>query len=174
MILLSSFPRSGNTFLRNILFEVYGLKSGEFYLDTTHPLEDEYREYPFIKTHELPSNLDEFDADVPAVYLVRDGRDAVCSMAHHRSDLVSPGSEYRQNLKKAIIAARGSFFGGWSRNAEEWLERADLIIRFEDLIRDPINTVEKLRKVYPLPKPVVENLPTFKRWWSWVTKDLRS
>ena len=162
MILLASFPRSGNTFLRNVLFEVYGLKSSEFFLDTAHPLEDGYREYPFIKTHELPSNLDEFDPDIPVVYLVRDGRDAVCSMAHHRSDLISPGSNYRQNLKEAIIAARGSFFGGWSRNAEEWLERADLIIRFEDLIRDPINTVEKLRKIYPLPKPVVENLPTFK------------
>ncbi len=163
MILLASFPRSGNTFFRNVLFEVYGLKSSEYYLDAKHPLEDGYREYPFIKTHELPSNLDEFDADIHAVYLVRDGRDAVCSMAHHRSDLISPGSDYRQNLKEAIIAARGSFFGGWSRNAEEWLERADLIIRFEDLIRDPISTVEKLRKVFDLPEAIVKNLPTFEK-----------
>ena len=162
MIFLSSFPRSGNTFLRNILFEVYGLESSEFYLENSHTLDDDLRAYPFIKTHELPSTLHEFDPNIPAVYLVRDGRDSVCSMAHHRSDLISPGSDYRQNLKEAIIAARGSFFGGWSRNAEDWLERADLVIRFETLIRDPIGTVEKIRKVYPLPEPVVENLPTFK------------
>ena len=98
MIFLSSFPRSGNTFLRNILFEVYGLKSGEFYLDTTHPLDDDFKTFPIIKTHELPSSLDEFDVNIPAVYLVRDGRDSVCSMAHHRSDLIAPGSDYRQNL----------------------------------------------------------------------------
>ena len=107
----------------------------------------------------MPSKLNEFDPNIPAVYLVRDGRDSVCSMAHHRSDLVSPGSDYVKNLRTAIIAAKGSFFGGWSRNAEDWLERADLVIRFEDLIRDPIGTVEKIRKVYALPKPVVENLP---------------
>jgi glycosyltransferase involved in cell wall biosynthesis len=161
MILLSSFPRSGNTFLRNILFEVYGMESSEFHRMTDQYLDDDFRTYPFVKTHDLPSVLHEFDAGIPAVYLVRDGRDSVCSMAHHRSDLVAPGSDYLQNLKEAIIAAKGSFFGGWSRNAEEWLERADLIIRFEDLIRDPINTVENLRKICELPAPIVENLPTF-------------
>ncbi len=161
MIFLSSFPRSGNTFLRNILFEVYGLKSGEFYLDTTNPLEEDFKTHPVLKTHELPSKLSQFDSDIPAVYLVRDGRDSVCSMAHHRSDLIAAGSDYHQNLKEAIIADRDSFFGGWSRNAEDWLERADLIIRFEDLILDPINTVERIRKIYPLPEPVIENLPTF-------------
>jgi len=162
MIFLSSFPRSGNTFLRNILFEVYGLESGEFHLNAAHALDDNLTAYPVVKTHELPSKLNEFDPNIPAIYLVRDGRDSVCSMAHHRSDLVSPGSDYVKNLKTAIIAAKGSFFGGWSRNAEDWLERADLVIRFEDLIRDPIGTVEKIRKVYALPKPVVENLPNFK------------
>ena len=162
MIFLSSFPRSGNTFLRNILFEVYGLKSSEFYIDTDHPPDDDFSAYPIVKTHELPSSLQRFDADIPAVYLVRDGRDAVCSLAHHRSDLIAPGSDYQQNLKEAIIANKGSFFGGWSRNAEAWLERADLIIRFEDLIREPIKTVERIRKIYALPNPAIEKLPTFK------------
>jgi len=78
MIFLSSFPRSGNTFLRNILFEVYGLKSGEFNLDSTHPLNDDFRTFSVLKTHELPSSLKKNDADIPTVYLVRDGRDSVC------------------------------------------------------------------------------------------------
>jgi len=162
MIWLSSFPRSGNTFLRNILFEVYGLESSTFHRESSYPVDKDFRDYPFVKTHELPSSLSEFESDIPCVYLVRDGRDAICSIAHHRTDLVAPGSDYEQNLKEAIVADQGSFFGGWSRNAEEWLERADLIIRYEDLIRDPIATVEKLRAVFPLGQPIVENLPTFK------------
>jgi len=161
MIWLSSFPRSGNTFLRNILFEVYGLESSTFHRESSYPVDKDFRDYPFVKTHELPSSLSDFESDIPCVYLVRDGRDAICSMAHHRTDLVAPGSDYELNLKEAIVADQGSFFGGWSRNAEEWLERADLIIRYEDLIRDPIATVEKLRAVFPLGQPIVENLPTF-------------
>ena len=162
MIFLSSFPRSGNTFLRNILFEVYGLESDEFYLEAVDTRLEDLKTYPVIKTHELPSRLQAFDPDIPVVYLVRDGRDSICSMAHHRSDLISPGSDYLQNLKEAIIADQGSFFGGWSRNAEDWLQRADLVIRFEDLIRDPIASTERIRAIYPLPEPVIENLPTFK------------
>ena len=161
MIWLSSFPRSGNTFLRNILFEVYGLESSTFHRESTYPLDENFSAYPFVKTHELPSSLVEFEPDIPSVYLVRDGRDALCSIAHHRSDIIAPGSDYEQNLKAAIVAESGSFFGGWSKNTLEWLARADLVIRYEDLIRDPISAVERLRAIYPLPQPQIENLPSF-------------
>ncbi len=147
--------------MRNILFEVCGLESSTFHRESVYPVDDGFETYPFVKTHELPSTLSEFKLSIPAVYLVRDGRDAVCSMAHHRTDIIAPGSDYEQNLREAIIADRGSFFGGWSKNAEEWLCRADLIIRYEDLIQNPIATVEKLRKVYALPRPIEKNLPTF-------------
>lgn len=161
MIWLSSFPRSGNTFFRNILFEVYGIETSTFHRESTYPLDPGFLSYPLVKTHELPSTLEEFGANIPAVYLVRDGRDAVCSIAHHRSDLIAPGSDYYQNLKEAIIADGGSFFGGWSRNAEEWLEKADLIIRYEDLIKDPLGTVERIRKIFDLPEPDRNSIPTF-------------
>lgn len=161
MIWLASFPRSGNTFLRNILFEAYGLESSTYHRESTYPLDQNFLQFPLIKTHELPSTLEDLDTHLPAVYLVRDGRDAVCSLAHHRADLIAPGSDYYQNLKEAIIADRESFFGGWSRNAEEWLSRADLIIRYEDLIDDPLGTVERLRKIYDLPTPDRSKFPTF-------------
>jgi len=161
MIWLSSFPRSGNTFFRNILFEVYGIETSTFHRESRYPLDQNFQLYPLVKTHELPSTIKDFGASIPAVYLVRDGRDAVCSLAHHRSDLIAPGSNYYQNLKEAIIADGGSFFGGWSRNAEEWLEKADLIIRFEDLIKNPLGNVEKIRKIFDLPKPNRSRIPTF-------------
>ncbi|KAA1189213.1 glycosyltransferase [Pseudohalioglobus sediminis] len=161
MIWLASFPRSGNTYLRNILYEVYGLPSSTFHRESSYPIDADFASYPFVKTHELPSSLDEFGRDLPAVYLVRDGRDAICSLAHHRSDLIAPGSDYYQNLKEAIVAERESFFGGWSKNASAWLKRADLVMRYEDLVADPIGTVERLRRLCELPAANSASLPSF-------------
>ncbi len=163
MIWLASFPRSGNTFVRNILYEVYGIESSTFHYQTDYPIDPNYEKYEFVKTHELPTLIKPVDESIPAVYIIRDGRDAMVSMAHHRKDIIAPGSDFYQNLKEAIIADRGSFFGGWSTNVKQWIDRADILIRYEDLLNDPIAYVEKFRKIYDLPKPDVDKLPTFNK-----------
>lgn len=160
MITLASYPRSGNTFLRNVLFEVYGVSSGTFLLDGHGPDAD-WDRFEVVKTHHLPGELPKKLRDRPSVYLLRDGRDSLVSFAHHRKDIVAPGSDYRQNLTEAIYAAEGSHFGGWSRHAEEWSVQADVIIRFEDLIIDPIGQCERLRTLLDLPEPKLDCLPDF-------------
>ncbi len=90
MIWIASFPRSGNTFVRNILHEVYGLESSEYHQEEDYHLDANYVSYPFVKTHLLPSQLDPSDPDIKAVYIVRDGRDTMVSIAHQRSDIVAP------------------------------------------------------------------------------------
>lgn len=162
MIWLASFPRSGNTFFRNILFEVYGIESSTFHKETTYPVDDHYDQYQVVKTHLLPNQLIPDDPSIKAVYLVRDGRDSLVSMAHHRKDIVSPNSDFGINLLESIIAPKGSHFGGWSENVKQWTERADIVIRFEDLIEDPIREVEKLREIMDLPTPQIDKLPSFK------------
>ncbi|MCK4568775.1 MAG: glycosyltransferase [Bacteroidales bacterium] len=161
MIWLASYPRSGNTFVRNILHEVYGLKSSEYHIVEGHPLDSNYTEYPFVKTHLLPDQLQPDDIDIKAVCLVRDGRDSLVSMAHQRKDIVAPGSDFYENLKAAILAEKNSFFSGWSKNVEAWVERSDLIIRYEDLIKDPIGQVERIRNIFELPVPDPDKLPSF-------------
>jgi len=161
MIWLASFPRSGNTFFRNILFEVYGLKSSTFHQDADYFLDADYASFPFVKTHLLPSQLVPDNPDIKAVYIIRDGRDTMVSMAHHRKDIVVPGSDYYENLKAAIIAEKGSFFGGWSRNVLEWIRRADIVIRYEDLLIDPIGCAERLRAITNLPEPDALRIPEF-------------
>jgi len=163
MIWLASFPRSGNTFVRNILYEVYGIESSTFHYERDYPLDKNFEGYEFVKTHELPHMVIPSDLSIPAVYIVRDGRDALVSMAHHRKDIIAPGSDFYQNLKEAIIADRGSFFGGWSQNVNQWLPRADLIIRYEDLTADPMAEGERIRQIYELPEPKGEKLPTFEQ-----------
>jgi hypothetical protein len=161
MIWLASFPRSGNTFARNVLVEVYGLESTEVNLKSL-ALTSTHDEYPVVKTHLLPEQVRPLDNNTPVICLVRDGRDALVSMAYHRSNIVEPGSDFTENLELAIQAQKGSYFGGWHINALKWILHADIVIRFEDLTRDPISQFERLRPFYPqLPQPLKENLPTF-------------
>jgi glycosyltransferase involved in cell wall biosynthesis len=163
MIWLASFPRSGNTFFRNILYEVYGLSSSTFHQDADYYLDPQYDAFPIVKTHLLPEQLLPADPGIRAVYIIRDGRDAMVSLAHHRKDIVAPGSDFYENLKAAIIAEKGSFFGGWSRNVNEWIQRADIIIRYEDLLADPIGCAERLRTIISLPEPDRSKLPRFEQ-----------
>ncbi len=161
MIWIASFPRSGNTFVRNILHEVYGLESSEYHREEDYHLDADYVSFPFVKTHLLPSQLDPSDPDIKAVYIVRDGRDTMVSIAHQRSDIVAPGTDYQENLKAAIFAEKDSFFGGWSKNVEDWVSRADLVIRYEDLLLDPIGQIERLRSICELPEPDQSKVPSF-------------
>ena len=115
MIWLASFPRSGNTFARNVLFQAYGLQSTEVN-QKVFAYSSTYREFPVVKTHLLPSDLEYIDDNDIIVYLVRDGRDALVSIAHHRSNIIEPGSDLMDNLTLAINAQGGSYFGGWAKN----------------------------------------------------------
>jgi glycosyltransferase involved in cell wall biosynthesis len=161
MIWLASFPRSGNTFFRNVLFDVYGISSSTFHRETLYPMEENYFEYPVVKTHLLPHELEEPYSKAPKVYLVRDGRDALVSMAHHRKDIIEPGTDFEVNLLEATLAMEGSYFGGWSENVRQWTAVADVVIHFEDLIANPLREVEKLRAIMDLPEPNTAKLPTF-------------
>jgi len=161
MIWLASFPRSGNTFFRNVLFDVYGIESSEFHMETDKKVLKDFASYPVVKTHLLPGQLPKDLQSCKAIYIIRDGRDALVSIAHHRKDIVAPGSNYYKNLAEAILARGGSFFGGWSVNVEKWTNKADIVIRYEDLIKDPIGQIERLREIMELPEPKLEKLPTF-------------
>ncbi len=161
MIWLASFPRSGNTFLRIVLYEVYGIESSTFHHETNYPVDANYAEFPIVKTHLLPDELTPADPSIPAIYLVRDGRDCVVSLAHYRQQLIAEDSDLETDLLEAIDAASGCHFGGWSEHVRRWLPRASLVLRFEDLIADPIACTEQLRPWLDLPEPRTDRLPSF-------------
>lgn len=156
---LASFPRSGNTFFRNILFHVYGIESIENetkYIDPTQV-------NTFIKTHDLPFLLKTYSPQDTVIYLVRDGRDSICSVANHRKNLIDVHSDLDKNYEEATKAENGAFFGGWDLNCKFWLKENPILIRFEDLIADPIREFSKIEAAVDLPKPNWENLPTFEK-----------
>jgi glycosyltransferase involved in cell wall biosynthesis len=121
-----------------------------------------YDQYDVVKAHLLPEELVPDDPDIPAIYLVRDGRDSLVSVANHRADIVSPGSDFSTNLYEAIVAQQNSYFGGWSHNVTAWLDRATTVIRYEDLIKDQKGVFKRVEQLLQLPKADWDNLPNFK------------
>jgi hypothetical protein len=80
IIWIASYPRSGNNFTRNTLERVFGIKTHAIYDEPRQPKIDVATarasdETFLVKTHDLPID------DSPALYLVRDGRDALVSYA---------------------------------------------------------------------------------------------
>ncbi len=158
---LASFPRSGNTYFRNILYYCYGIESSAFHNGEHYPVDPQFQKYDVVKTHLLPHELPKVNC--PVVYLIRDGRDSLVSMAHQKKDLIDVQSTLYSNLQEAIVAAEGTFFGGWSENVKQWMEKADVVIRYEDLVADPIGQVERLRKFIDMPEGDITKLPTFEQ-----------
>jgi Sulfotransferase domain len=157
LVWLASFPRSGNTFVRVLLKQLYGLSSydlhephppprpqfnhviGEAVLDVPPSELDRDDRLHIVKTHELPKE------DHPAIYLVRDGRDAITSYARfllHSGDRGS-GVDYPDVLRRLICSSDS--YGGWSGNVQAWTRRrtTTVIVRFDDLIADPFGQLRR-------------------------------
>jgi hypothetical protein len=169
IIWLASYPRSGNTFFRILLHRLYSLETHSVYpvaddeqqsVDDTHNLMALVGQPEvawdlraatagsnpfFVKTHGLPAQ-----DEAPAIVLVRDGRDAVVSYAHFLLKTTRGVDEYKDKdlfestLEQVINGDSSKAFGGWSRHVSAWLSRTghNLVIRYEDLIQDPVSTVQ--------------------------------
>jgi hypothetical protein len=164
IIWLASYPRSGNTYLRILLKQGYDLRTYSVY-DEDHPSPGRIGiqemvghtlkpmplagmaragEVYHVKTHELPQD------DFPAIYLVRDGRDALVSYARYilsfergKGERTNPKA-FRRTLRKLIILNRS--FGGWGPNVLAWLRREapTVVVKFEDLVKSS-NPIEIVR-----------------------------
>ncbi|MCF6288940.1 MAG: sulfotransferase domain-containing protein [Proteobacteria bacterium] len=164
---IASYPRSGNTFFRILLQEVYGVKTWEGYGNESpkkvikHLENNNPKANMFIKTHDLPEHTEIPQSQLKTIYLVRDGRDAVVSMAFHRKNIVKVGSNYMFNLRAIILAPFNTVFGGWSKHVSEWLECADVVIKFEDLIANPLDELKRIERLIELPVGDYSKIPTF-------------
>jgi hypothetical protein len=158
IVWLASYPRSGNTYLRVVLHALYGVPTYSVY-DDDDPVaqrvgvglvgyepkpEDRARmaesdEVHFVKTHKRRK------ADGhPAIYLVRDGRDAVVSHARLRASIDDPSgrrsfeSFLHVEITRPFIESQPSS-GPWGGNVLSWLRNAAapvVLLRYEDLIAD--------------------------------------
>lgn len=161
---LASYPRSGNTFLRIVLHRLYGVPTYSIY-DDDDPVAQRigphlvgYRPKPvdrarmaesaevfFTKTHKRHKGDHQ-----RAIYLVRDGRDAVVSQARLQASLTTGGADrqvFAACLRAAILRpylADQPSSGTWGGNVLSWLDAAHApvaVLKYEDLIVDPHGSV---------------------------------
>ena len=170
VVLLASYPRSGNTFLRHVLEKVYGVPTWTVYQHEevtgieSNVLGDGPRSLTraptqlntaFLKTHHMPYEICKHAWR--SIYLVRDGRDAISSQAHYeqlvgiiKCDGISARSLTVEEIERHIIngtpssekmAILARLVYDWGAHVLQWTDAADVVIRFEDLVRDPVRTV---------------------------------
>jgi hypothetical protein len=172
IVWMASYPRSGNTLLAHVLHRVFGFRTYSVYprarpsnrasgryiglseLDRPIP-ELALRSEPYwIKTHELPAG----DA-YPAVVIVRDGRDSLVSYAHFILSHEG-GSDFRQVLDD-LIRYEASY-AGWGTHVWTWMRRRPrpAIIKYEELAREPVETVRRAAREIKVPLPRPGGIPT--------------
>lgn len=188
IVWLASYPRSGNTFFRMLIYKLYDIKTYSLYDDplfneigatsavgheslpaAVQVLSEDKGTY-FVKTHDLPVDSN------PAVYIIRDGRDVLVSYARY---ILSFDHEktFLGRLKRFVgiinfrstlhdLITTTSRFGGWSNNVLAWtLGRRDgvtAVLRYEDLIANPVQSARDTLDALDLRlKPVSERLPSF-------------
>lgn len=167
IIWIASYPRSGNTLVRKILWECFGQNTHSKYndkfdlgskseisdlighLDHGDSWPDFYErariatQPVFIKTHE-PENDDE-----KMIFVVRDGRSAMVSYFHYYRDV------FKKEVSMLDILCGNTPFGSWSDLAEScgFGRRPNtLTLRFEDLILNPEVEIKKIQKFTGLKK----------------------
>ena len=148
-LFVSSYPRSGNTFLRTVLNQCFNLKSGsiygndfggniklENYVGHVEHNEDNSITFPegqlpIIKTHgeNIPNS--------PAIYVLRDGRAVTVSLWEY----------YGRTTSIADIIEGNHRFGKWSDHINSWdpLFRPNtLLLKYEDILTNLDSVLLKL------------------------------
>lgn len=164
---LASYPKSGNTWLRALLYQLlHGPLAGSDDLQRRIPDAHKLRCLPRsaepaqalpIKTHWLPSTIPFAHSTAGFVYVARNPWDVVVSNFEYRL-LCGMGAEdparERARYVDQFIAHRGDprwqrlGMGGWGEHVRGWRalmpEVTSLWLRYEDLLSDPEGEVARL------------------------------
>ena len=170
---MASYPRSGNTLARMAIYRGYGVKTwslhGNGYLEQSGlenlgfvfgSCKGLHGPGPFfpVKTHaDSPTR---HPIDTPAIYIHRDGRDALISHAHF---LYKGRKKPLQALREL---ARGTKSGipPWSDAVMAWADRPRTsYVSYEELLEDAIGAIGRCLEELDIPWEKVESpkMPTF-------------
>jgi Sulfotransferase domain len=151
-IFLAGFPKSGNTWLQNLLAGVL--------LDTTSRLltprlvneivpdvhaKSYYKRFfnsMIFKTHDLPKKQHR-----RVIHLVRDGRDAMVSYYNMG---INKNVNFPYSMGEMVIEGKGVFPTKWNIHTRLWNENpfnAEILtVRYEDMHKTPISELQRISK----------------------------
>jgi hypothetical protein len=153
IVWLSSYPRSGNTLLRAVFNQNFGIKSTSVYendLGSLSALEEYVGHYEkkvlfsqrdgdtaYIKTHGKPQDSN------PAIYIVRHGAAACVSFWRFNN----------RSLDLADIITGKNWLGlSWSQHIEAWHKRPNtLVLRYEDIVQEFPDSLKKIERFVGMP-----------------------
>ena len=147
-IFLVGFPKSGNTWMQNLVAGVlFGIdtrfltdKLTQLMVPNVHGTQYYKRvsELTCFKSHHLPRP--EYRR---VVYLIRDGRDAMVSYCH----MLNAVSPTNVAMAEMILDGHGVFPCKWHDHVQQWMENPFaaemLVIRYEDLHADPMREMKR-------------------------------
>ncbi|QOZ43988.1 hypothetical protein XH89_11190 [Bradyrhizobium sp. CCBAU 53340] len=178
IIWLASYPRSGNTALRTILFKAFGVHTYSLYDDKSaigsrpalraavghisHGLDQEEfyaratsdEKLYFVKTHDAPRDK------AKAMYVVRDGRASAVSYFHYLKNFAR---QHNAHPSLTDVMRGRCPYGSWSEHFEAWAptQRPDtLLINYSDIVAAPGQVVASVAKFTGL-DVVSQDIPSF-------------
>jgi len=142
--LLASYPRSGSTWMRFLLYESLTGQSAEFDAVNTHTGRNARRVLPgggrVVGTHDRYSH-----GDRKVVYLVRDPRSVVIS--EFKLELRQGSERSFDEFFSAFLDGSTNPFGSWTDHVQYWMtsmpaRRGHLhLVKFEELRSNPEDTL---------------------------------
>lgn len=174
---VASYPRSGNTLVRSILWNCFGLRSVSRYDEKStllanreianmigacpapdgrtgaHSLIAKQGIVPY-KVHDVSAATD----DMPAIYIIRDGREVMCSNFEIQARWVKDGIVTMEEVILGQVQ-----FGGWSDHIKAWnvFDRPrTLLLRYEDVMKDIGRNAERIGAFIGM-EPIKKSIPSF-------------
>jgi hypothetical protein len=181
IVWIAGWPHNGSTLCRQILKDSFGITTVSCYLETeletlfpgsenfakvwdrdrmtTHAYLVEHSDAFFVKTHELP--LD----DCPAIFVYRDGRDAVTSLSNF----------WKMPIENAICGINCPF-GTWSSYYHGWNPKDrqnTLMVRFEDMVNTPNAVAKSISEFLNIDQkhPYIDDFDQKKKEYPFLFKD---
>ena len=161
-VFVASYPRSGNTWLRFMLYEILVGQSSSF--KNVHSLVPDIgkqgsalpvlgEQGRLIKTHEpfLPIYRNH-----KAIYLVRDARDVALSEFAYQKALGLAEDNFETYLPR-FLRGQVNPFGSWTSHVDSWMEAKDkgysdiLLVRFDAMRNQPEDSLAGMMEFLNVP-----------------------